>query len=130
MSNESMVCADIMMLEMLTLCSAKYSKICISICGFFPRYKYATVVYSAFAWNASFPCIVDIVSTRKSDTAKAMAPNKTKAVVVLYATQISKYHIYFCNLGTNVNQPACWNSNGIVVKPGPVMELINRAMPP
>ena len=58
------------------------------------------------------------------------APNKMMAVVVLYATQISKYHLYFCNLGTNVNQPACWNSNGIVVKPGPVMELINRAMPP
>jgi hypothetical protein len=130
MSNESIVCSDIIMLEMLTLCRAKYRKTCITICGFFPRYKCATVLYSTFAWNASFPWIVDIVSMRNRETAKAMAPNKRKAKVGLYITHVSKCHKADGSIGTNVNQPACWNSKGIVVNPGPVMELINKAVPP
>jgi hypothetical protein len=132
-----------MMLEILTLCRAQYSSICMNTCILSPRYKCATVAYSTRDWKDSLPWIVDIVSTRKRDTLPEITPKTRKAMVglrvfsIILAEDLKHERKPSSLLEQKRDCPSSATRFGafgrgdvLVVNPGPVMELINRAIPP
>lgn len=62
-------------------------------CGLLPRYRCATVAYSTLDWKASLPRMADMVSTRKSETAPAIAPKTRNASVGLHILYISNLRV-------------------------------------
>jgi hypothetical protein len=58
-------------------------------CDLSPRYKCATVAYSTRDWKDSLPRIADMVSTRKRETAPAIAPKTTNAKAGLVSHQLA-----------------------------------------
>ena len=127
------------MLDILTLCNARYKIICKMICDFGPRHNSAMVANSTWAWNRSFPLVWLIASTRNREAEADSMPTIMNAIAGLSnVRKFSWKEIYR-------NQPACWKTSGTalfsgfwckgvrclpVVRPGPVMELTRRAIPP
>ena len=147
--SESMVCSDIIILETLTLWSAQYSSICMIIWALLPVYSLAMVLYSTFPWKFSFPCILDIVSMRRKQTPAAIKPKTMNEIVGLHLL-VSR--VAFMSVVSQILTEAIPNvgkvkelaiqkltlniqgvselEHELVVNPGPVIELISKAVPP